>query len=500
MGGSAFKEHGLSTPRMPPAIYHFVLRQVEDKLSTTFCQVAHCIEAPGKKDYGDLDVLVLSDPAKPAPSLDHISKLLEAKRFYHGPSNGVSAFAIPWRSPPLTSPTVIKDNSVTHSYSSSTTNDTRDSDLYIQLDLKICTSHQDLTWSLFVHAHADLISIISATIRRKGLTITDKALYLRIQDIETHNKKLARVELSRDPNQVLQYLGLPLTRFWQPFGTLDEIMTYIATCRFHNPARINGADSSELGHDENIQQTLNSHDNHRLTCRPMFQYWFQTYLPSHTTDQPGTSAHLSRTEILSDAFTFFGPEIQQQYEKQSRESTATIQRGQLWSNIRKQILASHPDISDHDMHDTLKALKREILPSTSSTTQAPNSHPASLQSAYLANDFPTLISYALANHVAALTRYRTFLSDSAHKAIPLDLRKSNPHSTSALETYSPDDDDVIVRMKREGATWGDMLAVLGKTSRSQLVGRWKELQGKEQDGGEKEGRTGDGAEEKEDMM
>lgn len=93
MGGPAFKEHGLSTPRMPPAVYHFALKQIEGKLSMLFRRVAHCIEGPGKTDYGDLDILALPDFGKPVPSLNDISVLLNAKSYNEG-SNGVIAPAI----------------------------------------------------------------------------------------------------------------------------------------------------------------------------------------------------------------------------------------------------------------------------------------------------------------------------------------------------------------------------------------------------------------------
>ena len=59
MGGSAFSP-SLFTPRMPPDVYAHVLSEVHRKLRTLYEHVETPVEAPGKVDYGDLDVLVYS--------------------------------------------------------------------------------------------------------------------------------------------------------------------------------------------------------------------------------------------------------------------------------------------------------------------------------------------------------------------------------------------------------------------------------------------------------
>ncbi|KAK5943373.1 hypothetical protein PMZ80_004380 [Knufia obscura] len=439
MGGSAFKEQGLYTPRMSPAVYRFALKHVEDKLSIIFQKVAHCIEGPEKQDYGDLDVLVLPDPSKPVPSLDE-------RCFY---------IRYPWPAEhSLPSPKVADPSISTTTPDSIPPTETQPTNLYIQLDLQICTSPQDFTWRLFIHAHGDLINILSSTLRHKGLTINDQALYLRIPTIETHNKKLARVELTRDPPRVLTYLGLSPTLFHQPFPSLNSMMSYIATSRFHNPAHVNSTDVTPLTREETTTATLNTYDNYRLTCRPQFKYWYHTYLPSHTGDPPGPSAHLTREEVREDAFTFFGPALKDKYTKQESNVTNTIQRNALWSDIRAALLKINPNLSEQDLHDTLRALKREILPPPSpSTSPTNNTHLTPLQTLYTTNAFPAVISHATTYHAASLSRYRAHLADTKTNT-PLDHRKTNPFSTSEVEIYTADDDDVIVAMKNGGATGG----------------------------------------------
>ena len=475
MGGNAFGEHGLSTPRMPPAVYHFALKQTEEALSTLFPKVTHAIEGPGKKDYGDLDVLVLPDFGRPMPSLDDVSVLLGAKKSYASPSR-VFMLAVPWPSKSNTSTSSITNASATDTtLLSADPGQNQNVQLYIQLDLRICTSQQDLTWRLFYHAHGDLINILSSIIRHKGLTITDQALYLRIHDLEIHNKKLARVELTHHPNQVLDYLGLDPSRFYHPFWSLTDMMSYIATCRFHDPTRVNSADTTVLDREHVTRTTLNSYDNERLTTRPIFRFWYNTYLPTHTTDTPGSSAHLSRERTVQDVFTFFGPELQRRYETQEAQHTTTVERGRLWHNIRDKILVANPDISKFDLNDILKALKREIIPAPSPDPS--NIRLTPLQTLYTQNAFQTLIDQAVEHHTASLTRYRAWLV--RNRSSPLDTRKTNPYSASELEVYTTEDNDTLLRMKGEDATWSEVLDALGKKSRNQLVARWKDLRKRE---------------------
>lgn len=146
--------------------------------------------------------------------------------------------------------------------------------------------------------------------------------------------------------------------------------------------------------------------NDRLDTRPIFQYWFQTYLPAHTNDAHGPSAHLTREQVVQDVFSFFGPELQAKYDQQKAHHTTTIERSQLWTNIRTRILASNSAISNPDLHDTVKALKREILPSPAETVLTP------LQTAYSTNDFAIVISSAVSTHTVVLTRYRHWLKDN----------------------------------------------------------------------------------------
>lgn len=70
MGGSAFTAppYGLHTPRMPPNVYHHVKADCLAKLGELYAITASPVEAPGKKDFGDVDILVTEERSSSSPS------------------------------------------------------------------------------------------------------------------------------------------------------------------------------------------------------------------------------------------------------------------------------------------------------------------------------------------------------------------------------------------------------------------------------------------------
>jgi len=495
---------------------------VKNDLKTLFLLVETCIEAPEKVDHGDLDIVVVPHPNDPIPSMEDIAEHLRADKWYHHQGSGTRQFAIPWPEghyPDLPMQNILipidtKYNTVqprvdaahheniqllaTDSTSLSVASmrdvtnaeslDKEPSSQYgsrhvprkwhIQLDLKIIHSNTSLRWALFNHAHGDIINIISSMIRSKGLTMTDQALYLRIANLESQNRNLARVELTRDPDQALAFLGLDTDQFWRPFSTRDEMMRYIATCRFYDPKCLSGVSAEK--HPQAAKGSLNKGDHKRLELRPTFAYWYNTFIPNHENDQPGAQAYLTCEETLDFTFQFFGDDTKQRYESQACKADTFIAKCRLWSDIRKQIIEKNPTISEKDMHDTLKALKREIMPistsakpdSTSSddyningsqtlSSSSPPAPPAPssaqltspltpIQQAYVTDDLPKVITWSLANHATALTRYKQHLATTN----PSSSRKATPSSKPILETtHTPANDTGIQDIRSKSQSW-----------------------------------------------
>jgi len=102
MGGKAFSrlDPPLETPRMPKETYLVVKNQLIRTLAPAFSWIDTPIEGPGKKDYGDIDLIVSglvgSDMHKES-ILTLVNQLLGAQAQITEPGSAVAAhFAIPW--------------------------------------------------------------------------------------------------------------------------------------------------------------------------------------------------------------------------------------------------------------------------------------------------------------------------------------------------------------------------------------------------------------------
>ncbi|RGP75029.1 hypothetical protein FLONG3_5865 [Fusarium longipes] len=102
MGGKAFtrSDPPLETPRMPREVYLEVKNQIIRTLGPAFSWIDSPIEGPGKKDFGDIDIIVtglIGNDMRKESILTLINHLLEAEAQITEPGNTVAAhFAIPW--------------------------------------------------------------------------------------------------------------------------------------------------------------------------------------------------------------------------------------------------------------------------------------------------------------------------------------------------------------------------------------------------------------------
>lgn len=472
MGGKAFESDDIATPRMPTKTYREVLEKVEKALSHLFENVAHAIEGPEKTSHGDLDVLIVPYPNTPVPSVQTIASLLGAIKWTQWQGNGIAQFAIPWpkddedsqsTEKPLEDFSKIKIRDQSGSTSSKLPGHSASRGKLvkkcIQLDLNRFSSLQDMRWQLFNTAHGDLCNILSNMVRSKGFTINTEALYLRIASVEKFHRKAGRIQLSRDPEQVLEYFGLDTTRFWQPFDTLDEMMEFAATSRFFLPER---------QRITNPEASLNWTDQKYLNSRPIFKYWVDTFLPAHKDDKPGTDAHLTREEVLKDVYTFFGDHIEATYEAQRHKGEQEIARQFLWQNVRSAIREDDPNISEEDMNDAIKAFKRVAQ----YHLRSDKIEYTTIHDAFTREDYNAVITWSAKEYNKVLTAYRA--GELEDLSLSMDPRHQGRASAHDVETYTAEDDETIKRMKViEKATWPEILKALDKKSKSQLQEHWK---------------------------
>ncbi|KAJ0161422.1 hypothetical protein CTA2_6234 [Colletotrichum tanaceti] len=392
MGGSAFAsgEHALNTPRMPPKIYHHVKAKCLSALRELYICVASPIEGPEKEDFGDIDIVVTWEKAAfqgrccaiatPTAAAEN-THIDSAKRDFDdwgdegiddeegqecSPSHSLMSrpdareairaalgaeyfifnkvgdhYAIPW-------PSCDADDTIDEGLKR-----------YIQVDITICDSLQQMQWLLFKHAHGDLWSILGTIIKPYTLTADGHALFLRNPDIEKFDKykSRARIRLTRDPAEILLFLGMDVARYSEPFASRQEMFEYAASCRLFRiwpdegdgesgqvesassplsmepatpstipdyawsptsiepatPATTMEPDTpavSELkpgdGRGEPAKKKLKAKDKRRLKTRPAFRQWYEEFVPLCRAEGRCFGEKTTWLKVTEEAFERFG--------------------------------------------------------------------------------------------------------------------------------------------------------------------------------------------------
>lgn len=310
MGGQAFLKPGkngepaLNIPRMSSSTYKHLRDEYLQKAAGLYAKVICPREAPEKVDHGDIDILVST--MLPSASEADLQATFNASRTFN---NGeVRSFAIPCAVPGETCPT------------------------HAQLDIHTCGDNID--WLAFMHAYGDVWTILGALIRDSGFTPTNKGLHVRLAELEATDRKASMIWLSKDPSDIMQFLGLDAKIYDNGFGTEQQLFEWITGCRLmkKTPFRAKSHTVSDRGRQK----------------RGMFQRFFETYLPSLESEHGDTDDSDSisndtqrpnpalmnqrpplpeqRNELLAQAVTFFGKE--DEYSKAARHARYTLDEEQ----------------------------------------------------------------------------------------------------------------------------------------------------------------------------
>ncbi len=295
MGGSAFSQvgkHGepvLNTPRLEPAKYIEVRDKYLTILTKFYEKVVAPFEAPGKKDHGDVDILVegLRDNVEPKK----LAVSLGARRYF--------------------------TNGRTTSYGIALS---EEDNTYFQLDIHLCRTGF-LEWECFMNNYGDLWQIVGMMQRNVGLTATDRGFHVRIPEIERDNRKVSMIYLSHSPEEVLEFLGLDREKYNTGFQSEDEIFMWCTGGRFFQ------ADTFEVR-----EETAN--DRQRMKQRVMFRRFITEWLPAHAELNPDRE-EWTREAVLHEALKAFGQ--QEEYDRRMKAWEAAEKEKQLWRKIAKTI-------------------------------------------------------------------------------------------------------------------------------------------------------------------
>jgi hypothetical protein len=321
MGGLAFASgpNPLPTPRMPLAVYEAVKSRCHEILKQYYVHVATPIEAPGKKDYGDVDFLVACPtPLCHGPNIAVIlGKALGTTHSISGKGSTTVSFALPW-------PKDVEGEATNSDHSP----EAGASDRFVQVDVNVCHGQEEWGWELFHHAHGDLWNILGSTIRKHGLTVNNVGLYLRISDIELIDRKKSMILLTEDPSEVLSFLDLDEARWWQRFESPQAMYEYAATCRYF------WVDEEEKEREvDEDKKALKHNDRKRMSLRPVFRRWVEEFIPQCRASGAYNRQAPSREQVLADAFERFG--VKDEYEQRLVAWRRERQEDEVWRDVIK---------------------------------------------------------------------------------------------------------------------------------------------------------------------
>jgi hypothetical protein len=312
---------------MPFDIFSTVLAKTEGVLREHYAHVESPIEAPGKSTYGDVDILITGafskefDPVKTRWNevADKLMDVLGAKASLRHSGMPIVNLAVPWPG------------------------EYEGEDKYVQIDVHHVHSLERFKWELFHHSHGDMWNIIGSTIRRFGLTVNDRGLYLRIPEIELFDRKKSLVFLTESPSEVLKFVGLDEDTWWKQFDSQESMFEYAASCRLFWVREKNEeeAEFDVLGDIANGGQEggeagkkkLKHNDRQRMSKRPIFNDWISDFIPRCREAGKFTEQRATREQIRDEAFEKFG--VKKEYDERLTAWKLAKHEDELWREVIK---------------------------------------------------------------------------------------------------------------------------------------------------------------------
>ena len=276
---SAAEDHpSLRTPRMVPKTYQ-TLKQQYIKLLWNLLpdsrSIATAIEAPEKPDFGDIDIIIISDDdvdwAKVAAEVGAVAWVNRGTDDKPACSLAVHLDGSPSTQPPVKY--ILTSGNHPLQLKPSPEVDEKD---YAQVDLvKIGSVLED--WTSFYSSYGDLAGMLGRIVTNFGFDITEMGLRLRLQEWDDSSleewkhfsprKDEGKMMLSVDPDEVMKFFGLNVERFRDGFDTKEEIFQWLSEC--------------ELAcHDCLVRErTVPPTREEKKMDRSMFNEFFKVWLP-----------------------------------------------------------------------------------------------------------------------------------------------------------------------------------------------------------------------------
>ncbi|KAI5250601.1 hypothetical protein E4T42_04968 [Aureobasidium subglaciale] len=313
MGGNAFPD--LVVPRMKPQDYQRVKQFALESLSKRHPDATNMPEAPGKLDYGDVDLII----ELPSPTLFLYKEVALGFGTEHiKPNHPTYSFAVPLR-------------------------DKHDGlQAFAQVDVQVCPPGYR-SWTVFLHGYGDIGSILGVFNYGFGFTSRNDGFHVRIKEQETQNWSASQVFLNNDPDLVMKSLGLDKHKYAQGFKTEKEVFDWTVASRLFNRGLV-----EKRGNQSEMRT--------RIEKRPMFRRFISEYLPN----LPDNEANLEETRDTHTraALAFFG----KQDDFNTRRAKVLVENAEkhAWYVIKTTVLTPFAKLESKRLNEVVRALKRFV--------------------------------------------------------------------------------------------------------------------------------------------
>jgi len=237
MGGNAFSERIPTAvfPRMSPSFYNSLKARVVLRLEALYHLVTVPPEAPGKLDYGDLDIVVCQPkevkenvPLSECVTFAEIEQALGSVHSIPLPGDRTSNFAVP-----------IQQDEVQHfavDHEAVEEGKLDLAQLYIQIDLHFCEDVDSWKSRVLFQSYGELGMILGMMAKMVGLTWTCGGL--KLFRYRTYIPDPPCTRLTTSHLETFEFFGLDREVHERGFTTAQEVFSWVATSRFFDPRRL----------------------------------------------------------------------------------------------------------------------------------------------------------------------------------------------------------------------------------------------------------------------
>lgn len=194
MGGKALH---IGTERLPIQKFILLEKEVLEKLLHRYPMAKATKYFHNKKDFGDLDVIVVGEhvvyEADKAEMAKYLKETFDTKEIFF--NNGVVSFE----------------------YKN------------FQIDLILVKSYE-LETAHFYYSYNDLNNLVGTYVRNFGLSLGYDGLTIYLSD--SSNNEHSSFIISRDPRKIYEFVGLNFDRYLEGFNDIQDVFEYVISSRF----------------------------------------------------------------------------------------------------------------------------------------------------------------------------------------------------------------------------------------------------------------------------